>query len=161
MEPKYFIENRYSFVVDALKIIDNDDYEVNTPETSFERQVQRQLAIANRLLMTGKYSAALEKYRHVRGLIATLRPHISVVNASLVDYARIDLAQMAGPFVAASANLLRRTPVVDSTVPDKLRLSATAIPGAVVKQFEPFEQAGVRDQEAMIGTLLNQAERLD
>ena len=69
MEPKYFVENRYSFVVDALPVIGNRDYEVDTPETAFERDVQRQLAVANRLLMAGQYSTALAKFRHLRDAI--------------------------------------------------------------------------------------------
>ena len=55
MEPNYFLENRYSFVVDALPVINNVNYEVDTPETQFEQDVQRQLATANHLLMEGRY----------------------------------------------------------------------------------------------------------
>ncbi|MGP1373758.1 MAG: hypothetical protein ACTS3T_13090 [Almyronema sp.] len=158
MEPKYFIENRYSFVVDALSKIDQVDYEVDTPETSFERNVQRQLAIANRLLMARKYSSALAKYRHIRGLIAaTLRPQISVLNGTLVNHSQFDLAQIADPLVAVSANLLSQTPVTASTLPEKFRSSKVNLPTEVVKQFTTFEQVGLKDREAAIGTLLDEA----
>ncbi len=158
MEPGYFIENRYSFVVDALPLINNVEYEVDTPETHFERSVQRQLALANRLLMVGKYSSALAKYRHVRGLIAaTMRPQISVINATLLDHSKIGLEKFAEPLVAKSAELLRKTPVTNSTLPGKFRSSDISLPADAIEQLAPFEKLGIKDDEAMTSGLLDQA----
>ena len=158
MEPRYFIENRYSFVVDELPRTDIAEFEVDTPETSLERYLRRQLATANRLLMTGRYSAALADYRHIRGLIAaTMRPQISVINGTLVDHSRVDLGRLANPLVAVSAELLSKTPVTGSTIAEKFRSSKVSLPDQVVKGFAPFEEVGIKDQEAKISGLLDQA----
>lgn len=156
MEPRYFVENRYSFVVDKLPRTDKAEFEVETPETRFESYVQRQLAGANRLLMTGRYSAALADYRHIRGLIAaTMRPQISVSNGSLVDHSKVDLGRLANPLVAVSAELLSKTPVAGSTIAKRFRSSDVSLPDEVVKSFAPFEAVGIQDQEAKFSGLLD------
>jgi hypothetical protein len=161
MVPKYFVENRYSFVVDALPIIGNTDYEVETPETSFERNVQRHLAIANRLLMDGKHGIAISKYRHLRGLIASvIHPNISVINGAHIDWASIDKVKMVDTLIAKSVDLLKKTPIVDSTIPPKFRSGGVALPDAVIKQFSVFENIGVKDLETRIRVLLDEAHSL-
>jgi hypothetical protein len=156
--PKYFIENRYSFVVDALPRLRNAEYEVDTPETAFERDVQLQLATANRLLMAGKYSAALDKYRHLRGLIAAvIHPHLSVLNASKIDWTTISKAEITDTVVAKSAQLLKNTPVLNSTFPQTFRGSEVTLPDPVAKQFAAFAEAGVKDRNVRIGALLDEA----
>lgn len=161
MVPKYFFENRYSFVVDALPKLRNVDYEVDTPETAFERDVQLQLATANRLLMTGKYSAALEKYRHLRAVIAAIiHPTLSVVNAGLIDWTIISKAELADTVVAKSAQLLKNTPVVNSTFPQTFRSSEVTLPDAAARQFAVFAEAGVKDRNVRVGALLDEADAL-
>lgn len=86
MEPKYFIENRYSFIVDALSTLRDNDYEVDTPETAFEKEVQQQIAVANRLLLDGKYRPALEQYLHLRQtILKVLFPKIKFVPGHIRD----------------------------------------------------------------------------
>lgn len=161
MVPKYFIENRYSFVVDALPTLRNVDYEIDTPETAFERDVQLQLATANRLLMAGKYSAALDKYRHLRGVIAAvIHPTLSVLNASRIDWTTISKAEIIDTVVAKSAQLLKNTPVVHSTFPQTFRSSEVTLPDAVATQFAVFAEAGVKDRNLRIGGLLDEADAL-
>lgn len=158
MVPKYFVENRYSFVVDALPVISNVDYEVETPETSFERSVQRQLATANRLLMAGKYGIAISKYRHLRGVIAAvIHPNISVINGAYIDWASIDEVKMVDALIAKSADLLKKTPVFDSTIPPEFRGGDVVLPDTVAEQFSVFEDIGVKDREARIGVLIDEA----
>ncbi len=161
MEPAYFFENRYSFVVDALKRIDDDDYEVETPETRFERKIRRRLVLANRLLAEGKYASALERYRRIRGLItASMRPQISVLNATLVDHAQLDLGLLAKALVARSGEMLSQTPVTDSTIPDRFRSSKVSVPPQAARRLALFEQVGIKDREAAIGAQLDQAQVL-
>ena len=161
MQPRYFVENRYSFVVDTMPVISNVDYEVETPETSFERSVQLQLAIANRSLMAGKYGVALAKYRHLRGVIASvIHSRISVINGAHIDWTRVDTMKMVDTIVAKSADLLKKTPVIESAVPPKFRSGDVALPDTVAKQFSVFENVGVKDREARIGVLFDEADAL-
>ena len=161
MEPKYFVENRYSFVVDALPVINNTDYEVDTPETAFERSIQFQLAHANRLLMVGKYGVALAKYRHLRGLIsATINPRISVPNGTLIEWATVNRTAMVDTVVARSADILKKAPLRESAVPAKFRGGDIALPETVAKQLAALEEAGVNDRLVRGSALVDDAETL-
>lgn len=158
MEPAYFIENRYSFVVDSLRHVTQPNYEVDSPESSFERSIQRQLAAANRLLMTGKYSAALSEYRHIRGLIAaTMRPQLGVVNGIFVDHLKFDLTRFAQPLVALSAEMLTKTPPARSALPDSFRATEIDLPQNIRKQFVTYENAGINVEKSELGALLDRA----
>lgn len=157
MQPKYFIENRYSFVIDALHVINNENYEVDTPETEFERSVQRQLAQANQLLMQGKYSMALAKYQYLRGVIsAVINPQISVGNGALIDWAIINQFEMIDALIAKSAEILKNTPVLQSAIPEKIRIGDVKLPDSLAKQFAVFEEIGLKDREVRIGVLLEE-----
>jgi hypothetical protein len=161
MAPKYFVENRYSFVVDALTTVGQIDYEVDTPETAFERSVQHQLALANRLLMEGKHSAALARYRHLRGMIAAvIHPQISVANGVLLDWATLNKAELVDTVVARSVEMLKKTPVAESTVPAKLRGGDAPLPATIAKQFAVFSEFGVKDGQVAAGALIDEAEAL-
>ena len=157
MQPQYFIENRYSYIIDALQVINNENYEVDTPETEFERSVQSQLAQANQLLMQGKYSTALAKYLYLRGVIAAvINPHISVTNGSLIDWAKINQFEMIDALVAKAADILKNTPVLQSAIPEKLRIGDIKLPDNVIKQFASIEEIGLRDRDVRIGVLLGE-----
>jgi len=158
MEPAYYLENRYSFAVDRLKTVRAATYELDTPETAFERDVQHQLALANRLLMTGRFTAALERYRHVRGLIAAvIDPRVTVGNGRLVDWASLDKVQLVDTVVLRAAELLKHMPVSESRLPASAHLGGPA-PEAVGRQFRTAGEIGVSDREAAVGSSLAQAE---
>jgi len=156
MEPTYFVENRYSYVVNALPYIAHNTYEVESPETKFERDVQSQLAVANSMLMNQKYGAALEKYLYVRGLIAAvLLPKISAATAIRVDWAAVGIHKMTDSLLTKSVDLLKKTPVSETTIPKSFRsLTNTAIfDNDVVK----FEKAGFTDIDNNISSLVDEA----
>jgi hypothetical protein len=160
MEPRYFRENRYSFVVDAVRG-PAIDYEVDTTETALERDVHQQLAAANRLLMEGRHSAALEGYRHVRAMVsAILNPAITVPNGGFIDWLRLDRVGLVDALVSRSAEVLVKTPVATSLLPAKLRATDVALPDSVVREFAPFTQIGVRDPDADIGGVIDAATTL-
>jgi tetratricopeptide (TPR) repeat protein len=161
MEPTYFIENRYSFIVDALPEIENVAYEVDTPETSFERSIQRQLAIANRLLMGGQYSTALAKYRGLRGTIsAVIHPDISVANGSLIDWGAVEHAAIIETVLAKTAEMLVNTPVVETWIPDEFRGTEVSLPDPVAEVFGVYAQVGVHDGEGRASVLVQEAATL-
>lgn len=159
MEPNYFIENRYSFVVDALPVINNVNYEVDTPETQFEQDVQRQLATANHLLMEGRYGNALIKYRHLRGMIAAvINPQISVDSGMYIDWPSFEHPELVVTTIAKSVEMLINTPIVECTIPPRFRGGEVPLPDEVAKQFAIFEMIGLADQEAYVGVKLDEAE---
>lgn len=166
MEPKYYVENRYSFVIDALQFITNPHYEVDTPETHFERSIQRQLAIANWLVMRGNYSNALATFRHLRGLISkVIRPNLTAEIAGMLTWATLDHAGMVDGLVAKSAEMLQKTPITATTIPAEFRGGEVKLPDQVERQFSQLEAVGIRDQvgEASltldkIGTLIDEKE---
>ena len=160
MEPGYFKENRYSFVVDALRTL-RADYEVDTPETALERDVHAELASANRLLMEGKHSAALAGYRHVRGMVAAvLNPAVTITNGTFIDWVKLDKVALADAVLARSAEVLVATPVAASSFPAKLRANAEAIPDAVAQALAPVLELGVKDRDAALGGVIDAATTL-
>ncbi|MBM9593826.1 Tc toxin subunit A-related protein [Roseitranquillus sediminis] len=158
MEPAYFLENRYSFVIDFQLFPERKTYEVETAETAFERNVQAQLAAANRLLMARKYSAALARYRHVRGIVAVaLRPSLSIVNAELIDWTATRMAASADSIVAKSAAMLEARKPARSALPDSVTGSAVELSRGLDKTFDSFEVVGVADDQAKVGRLIDEA----
>ncbi len=159
MEPKYFIENRYSFVIDVMPYINNIDYEVQTPETAFEQSIQQQLASANHSLMTGKYSVALAEYRHLRGIIAAvINPNISVIGGTTIDWSKIRLDKMVNVLLEKTGKLLKHTPVPDLDIPDIILGMEGGIPEILASQFSIYETIGIKDQESYIGNFLDKAD---
>jgi hypothetical protein len=161
MPPSYFFENRYSFVVDALPKLRQPDHEVETPETAFEREVQQELALANRLLIEGRHGAALEKYRYLRSLIAKLlHPPLRVREADAIDWARVDRAAITDSLIAKSAELLVKTPLPRPALPPVFMGTAVDLPDEILKTFSAFEQAGVSDDEGSVGVRIQEAVNL-
>jgi hypothetical protein len=158
MEPKYFIENRYSFVIDVMPLINNIDYEVQTPETAFEQSIQQQLAAANHSLMTGKYSVALAEYRHLRGIIAAvINPDISVIDGAKIDWSKIHPNNMIDVLLGKTGEILKNTPVPELDIPDIIRGMDVKIPENLASQFSVYEAIGIKDREVSIGSFLDKA----
>lgn len=148
MEPSYFIENRYSFVVDALPYTQNKQYEVDTPETAFERDIQNQLATANRLLCIGKFSQALAKYKHLRGLISNvLYANITVISGTHINWGAFATTQLPQVVINKTADILKNIPVPDSTVPALFRSSSATLPAHIGRRYDRYSGIGIIDQE--------------
>ena len=159
--PQYFIENRYSFVIDALPFIDKVHYEAETAESGYSVSIQVQLAAANRLLMAGKHSAALAQYLHIRGVVGNLiNPKLPVRNATLVDWATLNTSLVVDTIVAKSAELLSKTPPPRSVVPAAFRGSDVTLPASVATSLALFEQVGVQHADADVEIEIQRAANL-
>lgn len=155
MKPKYLLENRYSFVVDAVTALNEASLEILGPETSFERQIQSQLALANRLLLQGKHSAALEKYVYLRGLVSTLVfPRLFPIDGFRIPWGKVDRPGLLDTVVRRSAEMLKQTPPAVLDVPRKL-LSGDV--QSRERQFDLLIENGLRDPDMGVGLLLQQA----
>lgn len=156
MAPKYFAENRYTFVIDAAREIGRSSYEIDTPETAFERDVQRRLAVANRLLASGRPAAALEEYQSLRGLIASvLYPKILPHVGARLDWLHLADAGLTAAAIAKSVQMLDRTPALGRAVPEAFS-SSVALPAEATKLFVQMEQAGLADVDARVGLQLSE-----
>ncbi|MEF7615718.1 hypothetical protein V4F39_17525 [Aquincola sp. MAHUQ-54] len=150
MAPKYLAENRYAFVIDAAREIDRSSYEIDTPETAFERDVQRRLAVANRLLASGRPAAALEDYLSLRGVIAAvLYPRIPPFVGSQADWPRLVRAGIAEAAIVKGAQMLERTPALSTAVP-KAFGATTAMSADAGQLFAQVEQAGLADADGAL-----------
>lgn len=161
MEPQYFLENRYSFVMDFQPHGSDGDYAVDSPETRFEYQVQRKLAVANRLLTAGKFTAAKKKYEDLRGLIiATLKPTVSPIMGALLDWNKMAVKDLALSLIGKSAAMLKATPYHQTALPDYVRAPSGKLSRELEKHFAPLESAGVRDDQEQLGLHLSDAGKL-
>lgn len=147
MEPKYFVENRYSFVADARPFLRAPQYEVDTPETEFERSIQRGLAEANRALHEGKYLLALERYESLRGRILDVtRPSVggNLGRLGTLAWARLDPPTVDDSLIELSAHMLRHTPVSESTVPKVFRSAEVDVSEEAERTLSTLDSDGLR-----------------
>jgi hypothetical protein len=119
MAPEYLLENRYSFVIDAVREVAHPGVEIDSAESAFERDVQRRLVEANRLLAAGRHTAALQEYRSLRGVIA------AVLYPPKPPWVGIEWGKIAGlgiteATIAKSAQILDRTPLLERAIPATL-----------------------------------------
>ena len=148
MAPKYLHENRYAFVFDATRELARASYEVDTAESVFERDVQRRLAVAHRLMAEGRVGAALEDYRSLRGVIAAvLYPKIAPHVGAKADWLRLADAGVAEATLARSALMLDRTPALTKAIPETFS-SSTPLAAGITKLFAQVEDGGLADADA-------------
>ncbi len=158
MEPSYFLENRYSPIINFKFTDPSPSYEVDTPDTRFEYDVQHRLARANRLLMAGKFATALAQYEDLRALIArVLRPEIGYVGSFAFDWSSVVVAEMSDALIAKSAAIMQAEPLARTELPDTLSASDIKLPDSIAKSFKLAEGIGLDAGDKRIGALLDQA----
>ena len=162
MTPQYLIENRYSFVIDAARELAQASFEIDSPETAFERDVQRRLVEANRLLLGGRHSAALQEYRSLRGVIAAvLYPRIPPFVGVKVDWSKLAKLDIADTVISKSAQVLDRTPPQAKGIPASF-LAAAPMSAEISQVFAQVETAGLTDaDQAVRGPLADMQTSLD
>jgi Tc toxin complex TcA C-terminal TcB-binding domain len=147
MTPTYLNENRYSFVIDAARELAQASFEIDSPETAFERNVQRRLVEANQLLLAGRHSAALQEYRSLRGVIASvLYPRIPPFVGIKLDWLRLAKLGIADTVIGKSAQMLDRTPSMSKAIPSSL-LTAAPMSAEMSQVFAEVETAGLTDAD--------------
>lgn len=147
MEPKYFVENRYSFAADARPFLRATQYEVDTPETRFEQSIQRGLAEANRALHEGKYLLALERYESLRGRILDVtRPSVggNLGRLGTFAWAQLDPPVVDDSLIELSAHMLRHTPISESTVPTVFRSAEVDVSDEAERTLSKLDSDGLR-----------------
>lgn len=151
MTPTYLHENRYAFVIDATRELAKASFEIDSPETAFERDVQRRLVAANRLLVEGRHHAALQEYQSLRGVIAAvlyprLPPHAGIE----LNWSVLNKLGIADSVLGKSAQILYRTPAQANAIPASL-LSQAPMSAELVREFEHVERAGLADTDQAVG----------
>lgn len=159
MPPTYLHENRYAFVLGAVRAADRSAYEVDSPESAFERDVQRRLAAADQLLAGGRCGAALDAYRSLRGVIAAvLHPQILPGIGTKLDWVRLARTGVADAVIAASAQMLESTPPQGKGIPASLQVG-TALSPEIGAVFAAVEHVGLTDQDQAVRVPLAEMER--
>ncbi|WP_152040703.1 Tc toxin subunit A-related protein [Salinigranum salinum] len=155
MEPNYFVENRYSFVADPRPFLRAVTYEIDTPETAFERSIQRDLAEANQALTEGKHLRALRQYESLRGrILETLRPSPTggIGTLGTTAWARLDPPQIDTPLLELSAHMLRHTPVTESAVPETFRSAEIELSTAAEATLATLDDDGLQGRDGASNT---------
>jgi hypothetical protein len=154
MTPAYINENRHAFVIDAARELIQASFEIDSPETAFERDVQRRLVDANRLLLTGRHSAALQEYRGLRGVIAAvLYPRIPPFVGVKVDWGALAKLNIADTLIGKSAQMLDRTPPQAKAIPPSL-LAAAPMSAEMGRVFADVQAGGLTDADQAVRGLM-------
>jgi hypothetical protein len=158
MKP-YFVENRYSFVTNLRAIVASSDYETESPESTFERSVQEQLAAAHTYLQNEEYGLALDAYSKLRALILkTAHPTLPVSQGPKIDWSVLDVAGVFEPLLQAAGHVLRATPAATSSLPDALVRPRSLLPEAAQQALRVFDTAGLDGRDLRLPSLLTGAE---
>ncbi|MFZ5818119.1 MAG: hypothetical protein ACOY93_22940 [Bacillota bacterium] len=159
MAPKYMIENRFSFLAPVLAV--RTDYQAETPETAFEREVQSLLAEAGAHLAHEEYRLALDGYRELAALIlSTADPKLPAGAGQNPSFRPPRLPELLDPLINAAANILKATPTEESLVPSTLISTNLQLPAQVRAQLQPFAEAGLQTAAFLpeVELLLSKAE---
>ena len=150
MTPAYMNENHHAVVIDAARELIQASFEIDSPETAFERDVQRRLVEENRLLLAGRHSAALQKYRGLRGVIAAvLYPRIPPFVGVKVDWGALAKLNIANTLIGKSAQILDRTPPQAKAIPPSL-LTAAPMSAVMGRVFADVQAGGLTDAEQAV-----------
>src|SRR5215207_520232 len=145
MEPIYMNEDRYSYLVASWRPPAIVDYEVETPETTFERRVQDLFMEGQNHLHHEEFILALQAFRELMALILrTANPRMLVdpnqfpgllfpLDVNLVD----TLAQK-------TAEILQKTPFVTYKFPPSIISEEMILPGPVLEKLKPVFEQGLQ-----------------
>ena len=138
MAPKYFNENRYSYLVASWREPANVDYQVDSPVGRFERRVHRLFLEGQRRLHQEEFALALDTFRELQALILVTAdpqmppdPHRSPGFRFPMDAALVNtLAGRAG-------EILRETPPTVYRFPDAVAPDVSKLPASVQQKIKP------------------------
>jgi hypothetical protein len=144
MAVKYLLENRYSYLEDLRRFVGWQTYDLDTPETAFEHQIQHDLAKARAHHQHEELGLALNGYERIRAaILKTLHPHFKLESVFLEAWQAPRAAELLTPMLASSARMLRDTPQTSPAMPATLADRAPLAPDAL-KTLQPFSGVGLQ-----------------
>lgn len=143
--PRYFLENRYSFVADlrpARKVL--AAYEVRSPENEFELSVLTKLAEANEYLHREEYTLALRAYQQIQwGILQAVHPQLPPDPGSIPFlWSNAVIGELIHPMVDYAAGLLKKSRAPRPGLPEEV-ISKRSLPPVVLEALRPFVDAGL------------------
>jgi hypothetical protein len=144
VEPKYQLENKYSYMVGTFRRASTSVYEEASQESSFEDKVQSLFMEAQQHLQNREYNLALSAFRELMSLILlTVHPQIPVdPNQFHLDFP-IDLA-LVDVLSAKSAAVLTSTAVVKYDLPTTIASPISLLPPTVAGRWTDAARIGVQ-----------------
>jgi hypothetical protein len=138
----YLIENRYSYLEDLRVLKLGGSYEVQNPSTTFEQQVQSDLAQARGYQLEDELGLALDGYQRLQALILkTVNPQLPVPAGSHPSWkAPFDL-KVFDTLLASTAHSLASTPLTKPDIPSA-NIAPDPAPPEVAKALKPYVGLG-------------------
>lgn len=145
MEPTYMNENRYSYLVGYWNPPYYFDYEVESPESSFEWDVFSHFMTGQKHLRQEEYVLALNSFRELMALILrTANPQMPFDPYLLQRFVfPMDLA-LVDVLAAKAAEILIKTPVPVYKFPPTLMSEQSVLPAVVTRKLNRMLKQGLQ-----------------
>ncbi len=139
MEPAYMNELRYSYLVASYRSPATRDYEVKSPETSFDASVQSLFLEGQAHLHHGEYNLAIDAFRELQALI--LRTAHPTLPVDPNRFRRFDLPfdlKLVDVLVNRTAETLTAVPPVQYRFPTTMVGEQTMLPADLAAKVAPL-----------------------
>jgi hypothetical protein len=160
MEPVYMNENRYTYLVGSYRASSTGNYQAESPETQFEKEVQALYLDGQEYLHREEYYLALQSFQELMALILHIAdpempidPNVFPVFAAPLHLELLDV------LANTAATILEETPVIRYEFPPALVSERSILPGPVLEELKPALQSGlhITSHHAHVGEHLQAA----
>lgn len=162
--PTYLIEQQYALYPVRPSFTLVTQYEVESPETRFERRVFQRFHEAKKHLYHEEYGLALDAFQELRQLILrTVNPQLPPRPrpGRAVSPGLLANAEILTPLLERAAEMVRVTPPVEVDLPDSIFNDAVTLPAEITQKINEVQLAGdlrITSHQAPIDDLLGRAE---
>jgi hypothetical protein len=138
MEPVYMLENRYTYHVASWRPAAAAEFQVTTPETVFERQVQGLYIQGQVHLQHEEYLLAQNTFRELMALILrTANPQMPVDSGRLLNLEFPRDPSLLNVLAQKTGEILKNTPIAEYKFPISIVSGQSILPAAVTQQLKP------------------------
>lgn len=158
MAHSYLNQLRFSHLEDLRPVAATLHYDVGSPSTDFEAQVQGALAEARTHHLQDELGLALDGYRQLQALILkTVDPTLPTGSSRHPAWQTLVTGDLLDALLSTTAATLARTPVALPDLPDEVT-SPDPVPAAVGEALAPFVALGTTTGSvAQVGVLVQRA----
>jgi hypothetical protein len=135
--PRYFDENRYSYLAATWHGAVNTDYQTESPVTRFEKRVHRMYLEGQRHFHHDEFRLALDTFRELQALILkTADPKMPLDPHRIAGFKFPRDATLVNALIGRSADILINTPVETHTFPPEVIAKKSALAPAVQSKLK-------------------------
>jgi hypothetical protein len=167
MEPQYFSENRYTYLVGSWRRSINSDYVTESPEGAFEQHLQELFMTGQTHLQHEEFTLALNVFQDAMALILkTVHPTLPLDFGAFNPRFPMDVT-LVDVLTAKTADILLKTSPVQYALPASLVGPQSMVSAQVLTALQPLVESGLRvtsfhkDVETSVGAGLEAAARND